>query len=350
MRSPRERRSTAAAWFATLALAILAMLAPASAMAADGTIRLAVEPVGEDAQFFERSLEPGASAELVVNLANYGDAAVKARTFAADVYSIINGGFGARLRDEPTTGTTTWLDYPAGVLTIEPGQAIRRSFTVTVPGDARPGEYITSIVIENDEPIESGGGIAFNQFMRSAIAVVITVPGPSVTKLELGDARHSFLGAQSVVGVAIDNTGDLLLRPAGTIVITTEAGETVDQRAVAMDSVYAHTSTWLEIVLDRGLSPGRYLAVVDVSDPDRGGGTSGSRPFEVGSDAVVPVIPNPGTAATDTVELPVIGPVATGGMVVPAFVIGITIGATAIALLALARRRRLVGRDDRPRR
>jgi hypothetical protein len=328
----------------------LVTLAPALASAADGAIRLAVEPIGEDQPYFARTLQPGATAELVVNLANYGDVTIDARTFAADVYSIINGGFGARLRDEPATATTTWLEYPTDVLTIEPGKAIRRSFTVSVPGDARPGEYITSIVIENDQAVTSGEGIAFNQFVRAAVAVVITVPGDAQPALGLGVARHSFLGQQSVVGVAIDNTGDLSLRPAGTIAITTEAGEAIDRREVAMDSVYAHTSTWLEIVLDRGLAPGRYLAIVDIADPDRGGATSGSRPFEVGISTIAPSVPNPGTAATDTVDLPVIGPVATGGMVVPAFVVGLAIGATAIVVLLIVRRRRKVHASDERRR
>jgi hypothetical protein len=347
MRADRERLHKAARSFAALAVAVLFGLTPATAVATDGTIRLAVEPVGEDAPFFERTLDPGARAELVVNLANYGEVAVNARTFAADVYSIINGGFGARLRDEPTTGTTTWLAYPTDVLTIEPGQAIRRSFTVSVPSDARPGEYITSIVIENDQPITSGEGIAFNQFVRSAVAVVVTVPGSAMAELELGDARHSFLGSQSVVGVAVDNTGAQFLRPEGTITITNEAGETVERRDVAMDSVYSHTSTWLEVVLGRGLAPGRYLAVVDIVDPDRGGAASGSRPFEVGANNA-PAVPNPGTAATDTLDLPVIGPVSSGGMIVPAFVTGLTIGGFAIAVLVIVRRRRTPNPSEPP--
>ena len=40
------------------------------------------------------TLEPGESSDLIVNLANYGTASVRARTYAADVYPIINGGFG----------------------------------------------------------------------------------------------------------------------------------------------------------------------------------------------------------------------------------------------------------------
>jgi hypothetical protein len=331
--------------FSFMAVAGTAALATGSvALAADAPIKLAVEPVDEKAAFFERSLDPGESAQLVVDLSNYGVATVRARTFAADVYPIINGGFGARLRGEPATGTTTWLDYPTETIEIGPGQAIRRAFMITVPAGAEPGEYITSIVIENEEPLASGEGVAFNQFVRSAVAIVVVVPGDADAELRLGDARHSFLDGRSVVAVAIDNVGDLLVRPGGTFSLTTNSGATVDSRQVAMDAVYAHSSTWLELVLDRQLAPGRYFANIEVTDPDRGGPAAGARPFDVGEDPLPPA-GNPATLATDTVNLPVVGTIDGGTSVILAFGGGVLVCAIAIGILARTRRRR---RGTRP--
>lgn len=313
------------------------------ALAADAPIKLAIEPVGEQGSFFQRSLEPGGSAELIVDLANYGEAAVLARTFAADAYPLINGGFGARLRGEPVSGTTTWVDYPTEVVDIDPGRALRRTFTVTVPGDAHPGEYITSIVIENENPLASGEGVAFNQFVRAAVAIVVVVPGETEAALQLGDARHSFLDGRSVVAVAIDNVGDLLLRPAGSFTISTDAGATIDSRQVTMDSVYAHNSTWLEVVLDRSLAPGHYFANVDVTDPDRGGPVSGARPFVVGEDEIQRS-PDPVTLETDTVDLPVLGTVGGATSALLAFCGGVLVCAIVVGVFAVTRRRR---RDPR---
>ncbi len=307
-------------------------------LAADEPIRLAIEPVDVQGPFFELTLTPGESSQLTVDLANYGAASITARTFAADVYPIINGGFGARLRGEPATGLTTWLDYPSDVLVIEPGQAIRRTFVVAVPAATGPGEYITSLIIENEDPLSSGEGVAFNQFVRSAVAVVVTVPGPAQAALQVGDARHSFLEGRSVVGVGIGNVGHLLLRPAGSLSITTETGEPVDAREVAMESVYAHTSTWLEVVLDRGLAPGRYFAIVDLADPRRGGPAAGTRPFVVGEDPRPPSTVDPPAVATDTVDLPIIGRVRAMDWLVP-FGVGALVSAVLVGVLTVARRR-----------
>ena len=322
---------------------VLGGLSIPGVVAADSPVKLAVEPVDEPGAFFERSLAAGESSELVVNLANYGAESIRARTFAADVYPIINGGFGARLRGEPASGATTWLDYPSEELVIGSGNAIHRTVLVAVPLGTKPGEYITSLVIENEDPLPAGEGVAFNQFVRSAVAVVIVVPGPAEAALQLGDARHSFLDGRSVVGVATDNTGDLLLRPAGSFTITTDAGDLVDQRQVSMDSVYAHTSTWLEVVLDGPLAPGDYFANVDIADPVRGGPASGARPFRVGEDTAPPASA-PGAMATDTIALPIIGTVAGLNPITLAFGVGALISAMAIGILAFIRRAR---RNDR---
>jgi hypothetical protein len=53
--------------------------------------------------------------------------------YSADVYTIINGGFGARLRDTPQSGMTTSVDYATDVVALPAGKSIRRSFTVTFP-------------------------------------------------------------------------------------------------------------------------------------------------------------------------------------------------------------------------
>ncbi|MBW3612218.1 MAG: DUF916 domain-containing protein [Actinobacteria bacterium] len=85
--------------------------------------------------FFELTMSPGEQRELAVELTNHGETAVSARTYRADVYSIVNGGFGARLHPDPDTGATLWLNYTEDVLELGPGDGVTRTFLVTVPPD-----------------------------------------------------------------------------------------------------------------------------------------------------------------------------------------------------------------------
>jgi hypothetical protein len=74
------------------------------------------------------------------------------------------------------TGTTTWLDYPAETLDLDPGRKVERDFTVTIPDDTPPGQYITGIVLQTAEPIAVGESTMLRQNIVKAIAVFITIP------------------------------------------------------------------------------------------------------------------------------------------------------------------------------
>jgi len=119
--------------------------------------RLGLTPTGEIGQFFALSMEPGASRQLTVELGNVGHDSLLARTYAADAYTIINGGFAAELFGEAPSGTTQWLDYPDREVTLGPGEALVIDFTVSVPAATVPGEYIAALVAENAEPYRDAG-------------------------------------------------------------------------------------------------------------------------------------------------------------------------------------------------
>jgi hypothetical protein len=213
-----------------------AIVAPSAALAGNGQIKLALTPVGQPGSFFDLTMRPGETRRLEVDIANDGEAAIAGRTYSTDVYTIINGGFGGRLRDEPQTRATKWLDYPTEVLDILVGERVRRSFTVAVPADAGPGEYITSLVLENDEPITDDGAVALNQIVRQAVAVVVTIPGQRSPALVIGEATHKTVAGRSVVAIAVENPGNVRLKPIVAFTLFDAAGDRVSQADVQMDT------------------------------------------------------------------------------------------------------------------
>ena len=244
----------------------LALMAPAEALAHNDGLRLVLRPIGQAGSYFDLSMRPGETRSLSVEVANAGDAPLAARTYAADVYTIINGGFGGRLRDENPTGMTRWLDYATDVLQLPAGGGVRRTFAITVPADAGPGEYITSIVLENDRPIQSGGAVALDQIVRQAIAVVVTVPGPRSPGLAIGEASHAVVAGRSIVSIAVENTGNVRLKPVVTFTLLDSAGALVSHASVQMDTFYAHTDTFVEIPLAALLLPGTYSVRLTLDD------------------------------------------------------------------------------------
>lgn len=267
----------------TVLLLIAATAAGANAQAGQtpgattGGVKLSIKPVDHPGTFFQLTMSAGEKRSLQLEIANLGTRPVKADTFAADVYSIVNGGLGARLKGEPRTGATEWVDYPETSPTLQPLRPVRRSFTLTIPAGTEPGEYITSLILQSSAPVRGSSGLNLNQVQRQAMAISIKIPGPEQARLDFGKARHLAVAGKSVVSVEVANAGNTHLRPTGNMTIDRASGEPVNQARVAMDSVYAGTRTNLEKPLDRLLKPGRYVATVTLRDASKAAAADSGR-------------------------------------------------------------------------
>jgi hypothetical protein len=318
---------------------LIGLVAPGAVLAQGNRIKLALQPIGQTGSFFDLTMRPGQTRRLDVEISNAGTAAIAARTYASDVYTIIDGGFGARLRDEAQTGVTRWLDYRTDVLALSVGAAVRRTFQVAVPADAAPGEYITSLVLENDDPIRESGPVALDQIVRQAVAVVITVPGKRLPALAVGGVNHTVVVGKSVVAVAVENSGNVRLKPTATFTLRDAAGVEVSQATLPMDTFYARTRTSIEVPLAELLLPGTYTVRLSLDDARQGVRADGGGSF------VVEAVPA-GSAGGDAA--PGLVPVIQGGQEGPppfAAGLGIVVGAglalvAVIGLVSLVLRRR----------
>lgn len=253
-----------------LAGLLIALCLSGAALAQASEVSLGIKPV-DGGEYIELTVSPGEQRELTVELGNYGDAPVQAHTYAADVYSLVNGGLGIRLDGEPISGTTRWIDYETTDLLIEPGTAVRRSFSLHVPADAQPGQYMTSVVLQSAKgsPVGSGA-VNIKQVTRQAMTIVLTIPGPQHPAFEIGTPSHRFVGGRSVIGIDIRNTGNVRVRPSGSVVLHDAAGNEVSRFPITMGPIYAGTSTTLEIPFAGVLNSGEYTIGVELGDEKTG--------------------------------------------------------------------------------
>lgn len=253
--------------------ALLALLlATVSAVAAaDDQPKLGIRPVGGTG-YIELTLEPGASQELAVELGNYGDQPVVASTYLADIYSLVNGGMGVRLKGEPMSGMTNWIDYPGEELTLDARTAVQRSFMLRVPADAAPGEYLASVVLQGAPTTltTSENPVALSQVVRQAMAIAITIPGPQHAELELGAVSHRVNNGTSLLVVELRNAGNVRVRPSGELVLRDSAGAELSRYPLELGSLYAGTSTTLEVPFAGTLPEGGYSVSLSLADPSRG--------------------------------------------------------------------------------
>ena len=255
---------------ALIVVVLFGMLA-APAGADNDSIRLGIDAVGSDLPYFDLTLEPGDSVDLTVRFSNYGNVSTGASIFAADVRTIRGGGMGMADIDDDRTGATTWLDFEDEDLKLASDDQIERTVTVTVPEDTDSGEYITSVVIQNTEPVDIGDNDArFDQTVRQAVAIAIDVPGDRPAQLRVGDAHHLTSGERSVVEVGLENIGQAHLRPEGSFALADTDGETLAASSIALDTFYAGTDTVIEVTFTDQLPPGDYRIRLSLEDPETG--------------------------------------------------------------------------------
>lgn len=299
---------------AVLPLAVLlTLLITGPALAdSDAPADLGLSPLGQDGAWFDLDLEPSEQLDLQVELANHGAQTVGARSYLADVYSLINGGMGVSLYDEPADDPVTgWIDYPTSTPMLESDAAQHHTVTVTVPDAAEPGQYIAALVIEHQpDGAEDTDDLGIDQVVRQAVAVNITVPGPAAPQIELGDTTHLLTAGNSTLRTDLDNSGNRHLVPDGGLELVGPDGQTVTEQELDLAIVYAHTSTQVETVLDHELEPGTYTLTTTLADSSHDVETTRTSTFEIeapapelavpGADRVVEILDSAGLRLRET--------------------------------------------------
>jgi hypothetical protein len=244
---------------------------PDAAPAENSGPTFVIHPVdGGDGDYFTLEAAAGSTTELTVVLGNADDESIDLRTYASDAVPTTNGGFAIADEGVATTGTGSWLDYPAETFTFEPGLGVERTFTVTVPDDAQAGQYIAGLALQTPDPIAVEGSSLFNQIIRKTIAVFITVPGPERPAYSLDTPVLDTTGRTTLLTIPVVNSGNVLVKPHGTLTLSDASGTTVLEAPIAMGSVYAGTTEPLSVGLTTDLPDGDYELAIHLTDEATG--------------------------------------------------------------------------------
>lgn len=225
---------------------------------------------GADGEFFTLEAEAGTTNELTVVLGNADDEPLELLTYVNDAVPMTNGGFGVADPEVPATGPATWIDYPMEIHNFAPGEGVERTFTVTIPDDAKPGQYIAGISLQTAEPLAVEGSSLFNQIIRKTIAVFIIVPGEQTPAYDLGEPQIVPGARRAQIMIPVNNTGNVLVKPRGELRLRNKAGETVLTAPIAMGSVYAGTTAPLAVSVPSSVPVGDYVLSVDLTDDATG--------------------------------------------------------------------------------
>ena len=263
-----------------LLLALLGVFA--STAQAAGSPSMGLRPVGKWKRgYFVYAARPGTVIHGAVAVNNGGTAAGAVRVYAVDSTTGQTSGAVYLTSGQKPKDVGAWIRVATPSATLKTGQARTIPFTLTVPANAAAGQHVGGIVAETVKQRVSGrskGKASVQVRLRSLsiVAVQVNVPGTLVAKLAVGGVTAGGRKGFQQLLLHVANTGNVMLKPRGSISVSDTKGHALGTYAFHMDTLLPRTAIDYPVnVKGRGLGAGDYRASVRISYTGLGGGGSG---------------------------------------------------------------------------
>jgi hypothetical protein len=217
-------------------LAILAlcaaMAAPAAAQAAGapGTgpfgLTPTPTPAGQPRPYFQMTIAPGKSAGDTAIISNQGTGPERLKVTTSKGVTAANSGSAFEGTAGTCAGTSCWVTGLPATVTLAPGARRALSFRVTVPRQARPGQYLAGITAESairprQVRVGSNGHASARAIIidEVTVGVAITV-GPRWrlrTALAIQPVSAGWIGSTPRLYIPVRNPGQTFVRATGSI-------------------------------------------------------------------------------------------------------------------------------------
>jgi hypothetical protein len=209
---------------------------PAAAADVPWTVEPAANTFGSGREVFGYTLNPGGHVEDGLVVVNHGTEPLHLDLRAATGVTTRAG----KLDLVPTSkGVGAWVHPAQGDVTVQPGETAEVPFTLTLPGDAAPGDYV-------------GGIVTSDAGRRAGLQIRLRVGGALKPSLAVENVRVDYshtpnpLGkGDATVTYAIHNTGNAILTARQAVSVSGPFGRwAVDAGKIADTPSLLPGDTW----------------------------------------------------------------------------------------------------------
>lgn len=259
-------KNTLRAAAAAFSIAMAALLLALGVAAAEGP-SYSLFPVsaetGEGLGRLVFTLGPGETATYAVVAVNNSDSPLRLAMIGAAATTASGGGIAF-----PETATPdSWVSLSVPDLSLEPKGRGQFLFTIAVPEDASPGDYLSGIVVQEagqtDKQVERA--VIFSVVQRQALTVHVIVPGPKFASLKVVSIKQVWDGAAVGFDVELHNTGNVRAKTKGTLTVTDKSGKVIGSFPIELGPILAGDTLVHHVSSGAALPPGQYGASVQMS-------------------------------------------------------------------------------------
>jgi hypothetical protein len=181
---------------------------------------------------YDVSLKPGESIEKEIQIVNQGPTTTVG-FLVQDFKASNDSGSPVLMSKEESAQLTSrlsnWVTFPQS-LRLEGDDRAYMKFTIDIPADAEPGGYYSSLFLEKSSN-PTGGGSAIGTVTRIGALLFVRVEGDVKEDADVKDfsVPESGVAENGVTfNVKLENTGNVHMKPVGTLYINDEDGNTVE--------------------------------------------------------------------------------------------------------------------------
>lgn len=199
---------------------------------------------------------PGERIEDVATIKNFGKEAEKIKIYAVDATSNADGNFVLTFSGQKQHGIGTWTEIKEQELTLQPGQRVDVPFTISIPANVTPSEYVGGIIAEsgsNDKDCnENACASSISVKTRVGSRIYITVPGTINDSIAWTDFRaEERTNGKIAFHFQIQNKGNVTYKPRTKIEIIDSFGHIFDTIEKTLGESLPNTSIESTILWDK---------------------------------------------------------------------------------------------------
>lgn len=247
-------RTTTALTLLAVPLTALGLLGaravPATADDVSWDVRTAANDFGADRPNYGYTLNPGGRLTDGLVVVNHGAKPLHLAVYAADGFTAAGGRLDLLRENARSTKVGAWVRPDRPGLTVPPGRSAEATFTVALPGDAAPGEYMGGIVTQADTGRRLG--IRIRLRVGGALRPSLTVENPRV---RYAGTPNPFGTGGATVTYTIHNTGNAIVAARQTVSLSGPFGRRKVRTGQADSPQLLPGERWRVSVPVRGAAP-----------------------------------------------------------------------------------------------
>lgn len=225
-----------------------------------------------------------------VMVVNEGSTAGVAKLYPVMALTGQTGGTVFANRLEAARQAATWITFAEQEISLEAGESKLIAFSIEVPEGARAGHHVAGIAVETAD--EAGGmtvqrqtetaSFQVNVRTRMVMAVQVDIPGERVEEMDVTAVTAGGSGGYQKLFFDMHNKGNVMLKPAGSLVVTDAEGQTVQSLDFQMDTFLPETQIAYPVFVENEALPaGSYTADLTLTYGETVREQSFQLPFEI---------------------------------------------------------------------